>query len=96
MKRINIFGEVLEAECIVSTEDSVTGTIQGREVFRFSGIRDVAEVELLDGAEWDEPALSAEEQLRESKREIDLLKKRLDSSEDGLLSMMDITIMGGM
>lgn len=96
MKRISIFGEVLEAERITSTDACITGTTAGREVFKFSGIRDMDRVALLDDAEWDEPALSVDEQLQELKRENGLLKKRLDSSEDGLLSMMDITIMGGM
>ena len=95
MKRIRILGEEYEAEQIERKQNEVTGRTGGKVVFRFAGIRDMNTVELLDGAEYDAGG-SVEEEVHRLRQDNDLMKKRLDSSEDGLLSLMDITVMGGM
>lgn len=96
MKRISIFGEVLEAERIELKEDAIVGTISGKSVFRFEGIRDMSRVELLDDAVFDETPLTVEEEMAALKKENVLLQQRLDSSENAVLSLMEITMGGGM
>lgn len=96
MKRISIFGEVLEAERIELKEDAIVGTISGKSVFRFEGIRDMSRVELLDDAVFDEAALTVEEEMAALKKVNASLQQRLDSSENAVLSLMEITMGGGM
>lgn len=85
MKKLKAFGDEYEAEQIVNNEGEVTGYIGGRQAFRFAGIRDMNQLELLDGAEWDESPSS----------EWEIMKKRQEASESAILSLMDMSLMGG-
>lgn len=86
MKTLNLAGETYEAERIVKTETEVVGYVGGTEVFKFSGIRNM-DAFTVDG-EWDLPTLSTEEELAN-------YKIRLDETENALLSLIDMSLAGG-
>lgn len=94
MKTLNANGEALQAERVVKEGESITGYVNGRVVFCFKGVRDF-EKYTLDG-EWDEAGNSVDSQLAFLIEENERLVKRLDSNEDAVLSLMDISMMGGM
>lgn len=94
MKTLKAYGDELQADTVTKTEDTVVGYVEGREVFRYSGIRDFSHFELV--GEWDPAPLSDKEIIAQQQRQIDALMKRLDSNENAVLSLMDISMMGGM
>lgn len=94
MKTLKAYGDEMKAETVTKNEDSIVGHVQGREVFRFSGIRDFSHFTL--DAEWDIPQLSDQEKIALLIAENKRLTKRLDANEGAVLSLMDISMMGGM
>lgn len=88
MKTLRVAGEVYEAEKIIKTETDVIGYTNGHEVFKFGGIRNMDAYSLADGAEWDQKELT-------EKEELEIYKKRLDETENALLSLIDMSLMGG-
>lgn len=93
MKILHALGDELQAEKVTKSENEIVGYIDGIVVFRFKGIRDFSKFDL-DG-EWDEDSDSVESQLRKIKEENDELKRRLSGNEDAVLSLIDMTVMGG-
>lgn len=90
MKQLHAAGEKLTACRIEKTVDSILGyDDEGREIFKIDGIKDFSSFTLADGQAWDLKALSKEE-------EIEDLKRRQNESENAILSLMDMSLMGGM
>lgn len=85
MKTLKAFGEELEAETVFKTEDSVVGYIEGREVFRFSGIRTFSHFELL--GEWDETPVTDAEKLAALEQENNQLRQNVDFLEGVVMEM---------
>lgn len=88
MKKLLVAGEEYEAEKIVKTATDIIGYINGHEVFKFGGIRNIDAFSLADGAEWDNKELTPEEEMKQ-------LRIRQDESENAILSLMDMSLMGG-
>lgn len=56
MKRLEVFGEIYEAEKITATENTIVGSMNdGHVVFSFVGIKKPSDFVLLDGATYDQP-----------------------------------------
>lgn len=89
MKKVLVAGEEYEAEKIVKTEKDIIGYINGHEVFKFAGIRNMNVFSLAGGAEWDEMELSPQEELI-------FLKARQDESDKAILSLINTVLMEGM
>ncbi|MDE0581563.1 hypothetical protein ON064_00675 [Planococcus sp. A6] len=85
MKRMKLFDEIYTAERICKTDETVTGHIGSGTVFKFVDVQNLSLFELLDGAEWDAP----------EDDELEQFKKRQAASEKAILSLMDMSLMGG-
>lgn len=81
MKTLLAYGDELKAERIVKTESEVIGHVGERIAFRFAGITDFTSLSLVEGEEWDVLPTSIEE--------------RQEASESAILSLMDMSLMGG-
>ncbi|PKH09868.1 hypothetical protein [Planomicrobium sp. MB-3u-38] len=88
MKTLKVADKVYEAEKIIKTETDIIGYTNGHEIFKFSGVRNMDVFILANGAEWDQQALSERE-------ELEIYKRRLDEMENALLSLIDMSLMGG-
>lgn len=86
MKTLTAFNDVLQADKIVKTETSIAGFIGGKEVFSFEGIRSFSGFSLAPGEEWDVP----------QEKEIDSLEARQKETENAVLLLMELQMMGGM
>lgn len=85
MKTLKAFGEELEADTVFKTEDSVVGYVEGREIFRFSGIRTFSHFELL--GEWDEIPVTDAEKLAALEQENNQLRQNVDFLEGVVMEM---------
>lgn len=86
MKTLTAHGDVLQAEKIVKKETSILGYIGGKEVFSFEGIRSFSGFSLAPGEEWDVTEL----------KDIDGLEARQKETENAVLLLMELQMMGGM
>lgn len=85
MKTLKAFGEEYEADTVIKTDDSITGFVEGREVFRFSGIRTFSHFELI--GEWDETPATDAEKLANLEQENNELRKNVDFLEGVVMEM---------
>ena len=85
MKRMKLFDEIYTAERICQTEETVTGHIGSATVFEFKDVKNLNLFQLLDDAEWDSSETN----------QIEQLKNRQEVSEKAILSIMDMSLMGG-
>lgn len=85
MKRMKLFDEIYTAERICHKEGTVTGHVGSGTVFKFVNVKNLSLFEMLDGAEWDSP----------EDDELEQFKQRQAASEKAILSLMDMSLMGG-
>lgn len=85
MKRMKLFDEIYTAERICQKEGTVTGHVGSGIVFKFVNVKNLSLFEILDGAEWDAP----------EDDDLEHFKKRQAASEKAILSILDMSLMGG-
>lgn len=89
MKSLLVAGESYEAEQIMKKDNEIRGMTNGQEVFKFTGIRKMDVFSLANGADWDIEQPSPEEEMQK-------LRLRQDESENAILSLINMSLLGGM